>query len=79
MAEASKKRVARAEGARRYGPALDKGYQFMLWLIPAVEKFPRGQRFVLGIGYRPRRWMRTRSDGGCVNQGGTSGNEIVKP
>ena len=48
MAEASKKRVPRAEGARRYGPALEKAYQFVLWLIPAVEKFPRGQRFLLG-------------------------------
>ncbi|MFN0315378.1 MAG: diversity-generating retroelement protein Avd [Burkholderiales bacterium] len=48
MAEASKKRAPRAEGARRYGPALEKAYQFMLWLIPAVEKFPRGQRFLLG-------------------------------
>lgn len=42
MAEASKKRNPRAEGARRYGPALEKAYQFVLWLIPAVEKFPRG-------------------------------------
>jgi hypothetical protein len=24
------------------------GYQFMLWLIPAVEKFPRAQKFLLG-------------------------------
>jgi hypothetical protein len=35
-------------GPRRYGPALEKAYQFVLWLIPAVEKFPRGQRFLLG-------------------------------
>jgi hypothetical protein len=27
---------------------LEKAYQFILWLIPAVEKFPRGQRFLLG-------------------------------
>jgi hypothetical protein len=38
----------RAEGARRVGPALEKAYQFVLWLIPTVEKFPRGQRFLLG-------------------------------
>lgn len=48
MAEASKKRVPCAEGARRYRPALEKAYQSVLWLIPAVEKFPRGQRFLLG-------------------------------
>jgi hypothetical protein len=23
-------------------------YQFMLWLVPAVEKFPRSQKFLLG-------------------------------
>ena len=34
--------------ARRTGPALEAHYQFMLWLIPAVEKFPRTQKFVLG-------------------------------
>jgi hypothetical protein len=33
--------------ARRTGPALEKAYQFVLWLIPTVEKFPRGQRFLL--------------------------------
>ena len=39
---------ARAEGARRVGPALEKAYQFVLWLIPTLDKFPRSQRFVLG-------------------------------
>ena len=34
--------------ARRTGPALEAHYQFMLWLIPAVEKFPRAQKFLLG-------------------------------
>ena len=48
MADVSKKRDPRAEGARRYGPAPEKVYQFLLWLIPTVEKFPRGQRFLLG-------------------------------
>lgn len=33
---------------RRYGPALQNAYEFSLWLIPTVEKFPRGQRFLLG-------------------------------
>ena len=23
-------------------------YRFMLWLVPAVEKFPRSQKFLLG-------------------------------
>lgn len=37
-----------ADQPRRGGPALEKCYQFILWLIPTVEKFPRGQRFLLG-------------------------------
>lgn len=35
-------------GPRRYGPALEKAYQFVLWLVPTVEKFPRTQKFLLG-------------------------------
>jgi hypothetical protein len=23
-------------------------FQFLLWLVPAVEKFPRSQKFLLG-------------------------------
>ena len=34
--------------ARRTGPALEAHYQFMLWLIPTVKKFPRAQKFLLG-------------------------------
>ena len=33
---------------RTGGPDLDKCYQFLLWLIPTLEKFPRSQRFLLG-------------------------------
>ena len=33
---------------RQGGPALEAMYQFLLWLIPAVEKFPRAQKFLLG-------------------------------
>lgn len=43
-----KRAPARDEAARRHGPALDKAYQFLVWLIPILEKFPRGQRFLLG-------------------------------
>ena len=39
---------ARAGGARRFGGALEKAYQFTLWLVPTVEKFPKSQRFLLG-------------------------------
>lgn len=34
--------------ARHTGPALEAMYQFMLWLVPTVEKFPRSQKFLLG-------------------------------
>ena len=36
------------DNARQTGPALEKAYQFVLWLVPTVEKFPRGQKFLLG-------------------------------
>ena len=38
----------RESGPRRYGPALEKAYGFLTWLIPTLEKFPRSQRFLLG-------------------------------
>lgn len=34
--------------ARATGPALEGMQRFMLWLIPAVEGFPRSQKFLLG-------------------------------
>ncbi|MEM9355831.1 MAG: diversity-generating retroelement protein Avd [Pseudomonadota bacterium] len=36
------------DNARRTGPALEAHRQFLLWLIPTVEKFPRSQKFLLG-------------------------------
>jgi hypothetical protein len=33
-----------SDAARRTGPALEAMYGFVLWLIPAVEKFPRSQK-----------------------------------
>jgi len=37
-----------ANNARRTGPALEAMYQFLLWLIPTLDKFPKSQKFVLG-------------------------------
>ena len=34
--------------ARETGPALESHYRFLLWLVPAVERFPRSQKFLLG-------------------------------
>ena len=33
---------------RQLGPAVEQMYQFLRWLIPAVERFPRSQKFLLG-------------------------------
>lgn len=37
-----------AETVRSHGVVLEKMYRFQLWLIPALERFPRSQRFLLG-------------------------------
>jgi hypothetical protein len=37
-----------ADAARRTGPALEAMFQFIVWLIPTLDKFPRSQRFLLG-------------------------------
>ena len=36
------------DGARDTGPALEAWYRFLLWLVPALEHFPRRQKFLLG-------------------------------
>lgn len=36
------------DNARRTGPALEHMQQFLVWLVPTVEKFPRSQKFLLG-------------------------------
>lgn len=36
------------ERARMNGPALEKMYQFLLWLAPTVDKMSRSQKFTLG-------------------------------
>lgn len=37
-----------SDASRRTGPALEAHYQFIVWLTPTVEKFPRDQKFLLG-------------------------------
>ena len=37
-----------ANANRTVAPVVEQTYQFLLWLIPAVEKFPRSQKFLLG-------------------------------
>ena len=38
----------RADRSRATGPALESHFRFLVWLIPAVERFPRSQKFLLG-------------------------------
>ena len=37
-----------ADKARETGAALEAHYRFLLWLIPALSRFPRDQKFLLG-------------------------------
>jgi hypothetical protein len=34
--------------SRQTAPVLEKMHQFIAWLIPTVDKFPRAQKFLLG-------------------------------
>jgi hypothetical protein len=36
------------DNSKRTGPAIEAHYQFLMWLLPAVEKFPRSYKFTLG-------------------------------
>ena len=36
------------DNARGTGPVVEKTYQFVAWLIPTLEKFPRSQKILLG-------------------------------
>ena len=37
-----------SDPARATGPALEAMYRFLLWMVPAIESFPRSQKFMLG-------------------------------
>lgn len=39
---------ADSDNARQTGPALEAMCHFMPGMIPTIEKFPRGQKFLLG-------------------------------
>ena len=36
------------DNARKTGPAVEAHFQFLMWLVPTIEKFPRTQKFLLG-------------------------------
>jgi hypothetical protein len=37
-----------AEASKRVSPVLEEQFRFLMWLVPALNKFPRSQKFVLG-------------------------------
>ena len=37
--------VNASTNARVTGPALEAMYQFLLWLVPMLEKFPRSRKY----------------------------------
>jgi hypothetical protein len=37
-----------SDNSKRTGPAVEAHYQFLTWLMPTVEKFPRSHRFTIG-------------------------------
>ena len=37
-----------ADRSRTTGAALEAHFQFIRWLVPALERFPRSQKFLLG-------------------------------
>jgi hypothetical protein len=37
-----------ADNEKRTGAAVEAHYQFLLWLLPTVEKFPKSHKFTLG-------------------------------
>ena len=36
------------DNARKTGAAVEAHFQFLMWLVPAIEMFPRTQKFLLG-------------------------------
>ena len=36
-----------SDNSKRTGPAVEAHYQFLIWLMPTVEKFPRSHKFTI--------------------------------
>ncbi len=36
------------DNSKRTGVALEAHYQFLLWLLPTIEKFPKSHKFTFG-------------------------------
>jgi hypothetical protein len=40
--------LAMDNNSKQTGAAIEAHYQFLAWLLPTIEKFPRSQKFTLG-------------------------------
>ena len=36
------------DNSKRTGPAVEAHYQFLTWLMPTIEKFPKSHKFTIG-------------------------------
>jgi hypothetical protein len=41
-------KIPMTDNSRRTGAAIEAHYQFLAWLMPTVEKFPRSHKFTIG-------------------------------
>ena len=55
-----------ADNARRTGPAVEAHQQFLLWLGPTVERFPRSQKCLLGDRIQATDFARASSVERCA-------------
>ena len=40
--------VPMTDNSKRTGAAIEAHYQFLMWLVPTIEKFPRSHKFTIG-------------------------------
>ena len=40
--------VSITDNSKRTGAAIEAHYQFLVWLVPTIEKFPKSHRFTIG-------------------------------
>ena len=36
------------DNSKRTGAAIEAHYQFLAWLVPTIEKFPKSHKFMIG-------------------------------
>jgi hypothetical protein len=48
LLEFFEKVAAMMDNSKRTGAAIEAHYQFLAWLVPTIEKFPKSHKFTLG-------------------------------